>query len=170
MPYSVNVGDRFGRLAVAELVRIQGKRRTRAGALCHCDCGNPKTVQLDNLSNGRTTSCGCVRRAGLIERNTTHGLSKHPLYDTWRGIKERCYNANAERYASYGGRGITMCPEWRDDFAAFLSYVEKLDHYGEPGRTIDRIDNSLGYQPGNVRWATASEQNLNRRPFAEWSA
>lgn len=84
----------------------------------------------------------------------------HALYSTWKGMKERCSNPNHIRYAEYGGRGITVCERWRDNFWSFVADVgERPD-----GHTLDRVDNDRGYEPGNVRWATRSEQNANKRP------
>jgi hypothetical protein len=72
----------------------------------------------------------------------------------------RCENPNDQAYPRYGGRGITVCPEWRADFAAFLRDVGRRPN---PELSIDRIDNDRGYEPGNVRWATAKQQANNRR-------
>lgn len=76
-------------------------------------------------------------------------------------MRNRCNNPKASRYHRYGGRGISVCGDW-DDFPTFLAHVSKLDHYGDPGYTLDRIDNDGNYEPGNVRWATYAEQNANR--------
>lgn len=95
--------------------------------------------------------------------NKTHGLYNEPLYGTWVKLIRRCTNPRASNYHRYGGRGITICDVWRNDFVAFSRFVTNLPHYGETGYTIDRIDNSIGYEPGNVRWATFTEQNRNRR-------
>ena len=75
----------------------------------------------------------------------------------------RCNYPNHKAYKNYGGRGIKVCPEWEKNFQAFFDYVSKLEHYGEEGRTIDRIDNDGDYAPGNVRWATRSDQEQNKR-------
>lgn len=94
-----------------------------------------------------------------IKHDANRRGQKTPLYRTWVSIKTRCFNPNAANYQYYGGRGITMCDEWRDSFEAFaLAVGPKPD-----GTSIDRIDNDGNYQPGNVRWATHSEQMRNRR-------
>ncbi len=82
-------------------------------------------------------------------------------------MKTRCYNTKYRDYAHWGGRGITVCDAWRDDFAAFFAHVGVRP---SRGHSIDRIDNERGYEPGNVRWATYSQQNNNRRPFKSRSA
>lgn len=90
----------------------------------------------------------------------THGLSSSPEYKVWQQMKDRSFNQNNADYSAYGGRGIVICDEWRDDFQAFY------DHTGPrpaPGLSVDRIDNGKGYEPGNVRWATIREQLLHTR-------
>jgi DNA-binding XRE family transcriptional regulator len=92
----------------------------------------------------------------------SHGLSRHWLYPRWAGLKQRCCNPESPHWQDYGGRGITICDQWRDDFAAFLADV------GEPPDrdhdwSLDRIDNDAGYAPGNVRWALPADQARNKR-------
>lgn len=85
------------------------------------------------------------------------------LYHVWDSIKYRCNNPHYPRWKDYGGRGIKICDEWASNFQAFFDYVSALPHFGEPGYSIDRINNDGNYEPGNVRWATRTEQNRNRR-------
>jgi hypothetical protein len=96
---------------------------------------------------------------------TIHGLRDRPLYNTWKNIRQRCFNGNSPAYEYYGGRGITVCDEWRNDVAAFISYVDETLGPRPPDRSLDRIDNDDGYRPGNVRWASRAEQSLNRRHY-----
>ena len=93
-----------------------------------------------------------------------HGLSKTKIYKVWCDMRERCFNPKKDRYPNYGGRGITVCDEWAgsDDFVAFYNYVSKLDHFGEEGYTLDRINNDGNYEPSNVRWATDTQQRRSR--------
>ena len=90
---------------------------------------------------------------------TTHGKSKTKLYWAWEGIKQRCTNPKHLYYARYGGRGITVCDEWRNSFESFS---REVGNPPSPNHSIDRIDNTKGYEPGNVRWATPEEQTINR--------
>lgn len=88
------------------------------------------------------------------------GQAMSPEYRAWKAMIERCENRNCETYRNYGARGITVAPEWRVSFMSFLAHIGQRP---SALHSIDRIKNELGYQPGNVRWATRREQNRNRR-------
>lgn len=145
-------GERFGRLIVTEWV---GSSRWR----CQCDCGGKALVLTANLTRGNTSSCGCVRNIASSKRATTHGLSNTPAYKSWASIKKRCLNPRDSQYRYYGGAGIEMHPEWAADPVAFCRYIGQP---ANPEMSVDRIDNTKGYVPGNVRWATSLEQARNR--------
>jgi hypothetical protein len=93
------------------------------------------------------------------------GLRRDPLYQTCAGIKARCLNPSHGHYAAYGGRGITLHPAWAQSMRAFIEGIKaEIGPRPSPDFSIDRIDNEKGYEPGNLRWATRSEQLRNRRP------
>jgi len=145
-------GKVFGKLTVLEWAG--GSRWA-----CVCDCGRTTTVLTANLNRGNTASCGCVRNIKSSLRNTTHGLSSTLAYKTWINVRRRCREVNHPSYPQYGGRGINICDKWHESVEAFVCDV------GQPpseSHTLDRINNAHGYEPGNVRWATPTEQARNR--------
>ena len=159
-------GEVHGRLTVLHDSdpRADDPRRRRR-VTCLCSCGRCKDVDLTALLSGGTVSCGCAvveRAAALGKLAVTHGASVGgtvtPTYRTWAAMRTRCFCTTSKDYSSYGGRGITVCPQW-DDFAVFVR-----DMGERPGKefTIDRVDSAAGYSPENCRWATSSQQNRNR--------
>jgi hypothetical protein len=114
------------------------------------------SVRAGNLTSGNTTSCGCWKRA-FPRKNKTHGLHGSRTYAIWNAMVQRCHNPNATAYPAYGGRGIRVCPRWRN-FAQFLADMGAAPD----GCGIDRIDNARGYEPGNCRWADRTQQSRNR--------
>lgn len=133
---------------------------------CRCDCGTEKAVALSALMSGDTQSCGCYRNERTRAVKVTHGETpsgkpRAREYRAWRAAKNRCYNSRDKRYAEWGGRGIRMCDEWRNDYTAFVRDMGRCP----PGRSLDRINNDGHYEPGNCRWATPLQQTHNRRPY-----
>lgn len=151
-------GKRFGRLTVLkhDYVDYNGISFWK----CVCDCGNEVVVRSTSLKNGMTKSCGCYKREQSSQRFTKHGLSDHPLYVVWTDMKRRCCNESDPAWYRYGGRGITVCEEWVNDFKAFYDWA--IDHGWEPGLTLDRRDNNEGYDPWNCRFVSETVQANNR--------
>jgi len=154
----INQGDRYGRWSVISEFGISSRKNKRK-FLCRCDCGNERVVLLHELRRGNSTSCGCLQKEVAKKQMTTHGKTKTRTYNVWISMRKRCLNPNHKSYNDYGGRGITICNKWLDNFENFL------DDMGESpnGKSLDRIDNNKGYYKDNCRWSSWKEQANNRR-------
>ena len=158
------IGRRFGYLTITGITKDKTGHRAFA---CKCDCGNEYIGHTTLIATGKIHSCGCKHD----EVATTHGLSKSRLYHVWTGMKNRCYMTSNPNYDNYGGRGIRVCDEWKNDFMAFhdWAYANGYDEDAPRGEcTIDRIDVNGNYEPDNCRWADAITQSHNKRPSSEW--
>lgn len=158
MRYVDLTGERFGKLVALE--RHYDKNKKISFWKCKCDCGNTTIVRANSLKHGRVKSCGCLRTESNLANKSKHGLSKTHLYAVWNSMKERCYNKNNHNYLRYGGRGITVCEEWKNSFKEFSEWAF-LNGYQEE-LSIDRIDNNGNYCPNNCRWVDKKTQNNNR--------
>lgn len=151
----MRVGDRFGRCVVKEI--FTKKRHFVAQVLC--DCGEQKSIRAQDLINGSVKSCGCYRAERAATLNESHGeggrFTRTRLYRDWMAIRDRC------RSPEYRRRGIDLYPAW-EDYAVFAGWVR--EHLGEKpdGHSVDRINNDRGYVPGNLRYATPTDQARNR--------
>lgn len=137
----------------------------KATWLCRCECGTEKVICGKALRTGHSQSCGCLSSDTTAKRNLKHGMAargdKHPLYDTWVRIKQRCHNPDCEDYYLYGAIGIHVCERWRNSFEAF---IDDVGNSKPTGTSIDRYPNKEGhYEPGNTRWGTDEMQANNKR-------
>ena len=151
-------GKRFNRLLVVEPTRASNGRFAWK---CKCDCGNYIITQGAQLKNGHTKSCGCYKNDVARKRLTKHGLSRTKLRRTLSAMRSRCENPKNISYKNYGGRGISVCTEWTEDFSNFYNWA--INNGYEKGLQIDRIDNNGNYEPGNCRWATNKQNQMNKR-------
>lgn len=159
-------GQRFRHLQVLhrtdDLIYPSG--RPKVQWLCRCDCGREVPVQGAELRKGVRGSCGCRARQIAGEACSTHGHTRNkevsPEYRSWYSAMQRCNNPNNPQYNGYGGRGIKFCERW----SKFTNFLADMGLKPSPKHSIDRYPNKDGnYEPGNVRWATASEQQRNKR-------
>jgi hypothetical protein len=159
--YKDLTGKRFGKLTVISFDREKTKRK--AYWICKCECGNIKSVRSDSLQENKVLSCGCIKKEQdriNLTANHSHKMSKTRIYREWQGMKTRCYNKNNKRYNNYGGRGITVCDEWMNNFDNFFKW--SLDNNYSDDLTIDRKNNDGNYEPSNCRWVNNKIQCNNR--------
>lgn len=179
-------GKRFGKLTVIERAsnRVGKDNRSRVYWLCRCDCGNIKTIEASCLIQGHTKSCGCLQKEASSKANSKHRATDSRLYNVWCAMKRRCTNKNVPEYPRYGGRGISVCDDWKNSFDSFRTWALSTGYNEDAPRgmcTLDRIDNDGNYCPENCRWVTQQEQmnnvcynhrityNGETHTIAEWS-
>lgn len=153
-------GKKFGRWTAISPIK---NKYGRFSWKCICDCGEVRTIGGTELSQGNSTSCGCLRKERFTKFATKHGYavpgSVSKEYRVWCSMKRRCYSKKDKSYPRYGGRGITVCDRWKDSFQNFI------DDMGDcpPKMSIERKNNSQGYSPKNCEWADAVAQANNKR-------
>ena len=139
------------------------KKKKRFGVYKCGFCGEEFRTQINNVKSGETKSCGCYRKRLLKEIKSKHNLSNTKLYRVWADIKNRTLNLKNVEYINYGGRGITICDEWKNDFKSFYDWSISNGYEENKGLSIDRIDNDGNYCPENCRWTTKAIQARNQR-------
>lgn len=147
-------GARFGRWTIkSAVVEVRGGRQRYVH--CVCDCGVEKMVSGASLRHNGTTSCGCFRAEIAGNATRTHGMSKHPIYDIWVAMMDRCANG----HVNYGARGIAVCDRWHDvrNFIADMGLRPTEKH------SIERVNNDGDYSPDNCIWGTKEQQVSNTR-------
>lgn len=167
MPAKDLTGQRFGRWLVKFRDGYVGKC---VAWRVVCACGTEDVVSGASLRSGSSKSCGCFKRDWMSElgsRQTRHNHTSIKIhgrkkqsgtYNSWLGMKQRCFNPDHPSYKNYGGRGISICERWAS-FDNFLADMGKRP----PGMSIDRIDNDKDYGPDNCQWSSRAMQTRNRR-------
>lgn len=158
----VAIGDTFQFWTVigGPLVRHEPGKRREYYFPCRCACGTERPVMLGNLKAGYAKSCGCIRKKERPSTQT-HRCRPRGLYKAWDAMKYRCNYPTCKGYRNWGGRGITVCPEWESSYETFRDW--SLANGWKPGLSIERIGNEFGYSPENCRWIPRGDQNLNKR-------
>jgi hypothetical protein len=125
---------------------------------CLCDCGNSYIGYASRIRTEKIKQCKICSIEQLRESKKTHGMKYSSEYSSWVSIKDRCLNPKSKDYHRYGAKGISICSEWANSFEEFFKHIGKK----QKGQSVDRIDNTKGYESGNVRWATNSQQQRNK--------
>ena len=161
-------GQRFGRLTALEQNGFTKRNKFgNRSAIWHCvcDCGNYCDVPTSTLTRKRNFhSCGCFSKENLekmSKKNITHGMTGSRLYGCYKGMMSRCYRKKDIHYNAYGGRGITVCDEWRTNAKLFIDWA--LTHGYSDDLTIERINVNGNYEPSNCKWIPMKEQYKNKQ-------
>ena len=150
-------GNKYGYLTA---ISFAGRIKSKYMWAFRCDCGNEVVLGSDAVKRGGTSSCGCKHGELISKAKTKHGFTEHPLFSIYLGIIARCEHPQRKEYKNYGGRGIKICPEWRNDF---LRFVKDVGERPSDAHELDRENNNGNYEPSNVRWVTHKENQQNRR-------
>ena len=148
------------------MFHTENSKQKRRFGLYKCGfCGEEFRTRISMVKCGHTKSCGCYNKRRVSETHKTHGLGSTRLYPIWASIKKRTLNLKTVDYINYGGRGITICDEWKNDFMSFYNWAILNGYEENKGLSIDRIDNDGNYCPENCRWTTRTIQSRNQRLY-----
>ena len=151
------------RVGYLTAIRYMGSNGKKSLWEVRCDCGVLKLMDPSDLkkqkARGIVASCGCMRRASIAKRRTTHGMSKHPAFAVWRSMLARCERPSHQAWKNYGGRGISVCERWHQ----FEDFWADMGPSYRAGLSLERVDNSQGYSPENCEWVTPKAQAANTR-------
>ena len=168
--YDLKVGDRFGTRVVTAVYKVGKLRRCDLV----CDCGATKSTTVSAFMKAPTD---CIKCSAHTKK---HGLSKTKEYRSWCAMTNRCLHPSASDYSRYGGKGVTVCERWQGE-NGFENFLADMGPKPTPTHSIERIDHKGNYEPGNCKWATATEQARNKsnnrmitfrgvtKPMAAWS-
>lgn len=168
-------GQSFGQWTVIEIDATPRAKKNDVHWICRCSCGTERSVSRKSLTSYRSLSCGeCTRPQAIAKAmkkrvyklNTDIPAKNDRLYHVWGSMKARCLNKNAPDYPRYGGRGITICDEWKNSFPSFKEWALSSGYdYDAPRMacTLDRIDNDGPYSPDNCQWVSMKKQIANQR-------
>lgn len=152
------INKQFGRWTV---ISFDKRQAGKPFWICRCLCGIERSVVQGNLITGTSKSCGCLGKENGLIQKTKHGLSYEPIYNVWRGMKDRCSSKNHASYKNYGGRGISICKEWKNDASVFLKWAMQNGY--KKGLQLDRRNNDKDYCPENCRFIVSRKNVLNQR-------
>lgn len=138
----------------------KGRLRRRRVGIFRCKCGNEKPYVIEQVVGGHIKQCWDCAVIARTNSRKTHEKSKHPLYRKWQDMKNRCYNKSVDHYKNYGGRGISVCKEWKNNFVVFYDWC--IESGWKSGLQVDRIDNNKNYTPANCQISTHIEQGYNK--------
>jgi len=150
-------GNKYHRLTAMNNTEPYNRNETHHYWRFLCDCGHEKVIRRDHVLSSKIRSCGCLAREG---NNKKHGHTGTRLYNIWTHIISRTENRTNPGWKDYGGRGITICAEWRNNFSEFYRWAITNGYID--GLTIERINVNGGYSPNNCAWIPLASQNENK--------
>ena len=165
----MRVTDMSG-VVIGKLIVIErsGSIGGKAAWLCKCSCGQEKIIAGADIRRGEQKSCGCSQTIWAQSARVVHGKSRTALHRLWRNMINRCERPQSHNYNRYGGRGITVCQEWRNSSLSFITWCVNNGH--GKGLELDRVDNDKGYSPDNCRFVTRAVNQANKSPRKQVAA